>query len=576
MRMLEIIPDGNRPKAYTLVKAAMRDGTLLSATVFLPAGRGPFPAILERTCYVVAMGGGRAGMIGREGEFWTSKGYAFVVQDVRGRGDSDGVFEKFVHEEEDGFDTVEWVATQPWCDGSVGFCGQSYSANCALLPLRSGTPRGLKAIWASGCPGYWGRDGYGVYCNGAPEASGLRWSFWISGRQLQSGAASVAEGDPLGTRIDWDPIMRHLPVSDAHRLVGRDVPSIQDRFDPAKAADFLARMRLDTAFDRSAVPTMHATGWYDAYTPTIYNYVEFSRRNPDIHNLLIGPWEHVQLRRPKDMVVRGTDFGAERYFDMFELKREFFDFHLRGIGDFGSARPRRMIFDMHDRSWRGDIEVKDWFIRNRDSKAFFLSLEGGGGGGLTRRPPAEHEVRYVYDPQDPVYTSAGEDLVDSADDDIRWMTGRPDVLFFTTEPLAEDYVALGLPFLDLCVRMSTVDTDFIAILSEVRPDGMIRHLRSHGILRMMYRDGLENPRPVTPGSTYRITLDLQPVFHRFGKGCRIGVQIQSSLLNTYFRNLNTGADYYTTSDTVRVENTIYLGGRDGARLYLPGAGDRNV
>ncbi len=573
---IRVEPAPDRMKKFTNIKIPMRDGSYLSSIIFLPAGGGPFPVILERTCYVIALGSSRANLIRFEGKYWTDRGYAYVVQDVRGRGDSQGEFLPYVHDAEDGADTINWIAARKWCDGNVGTYGQSYSAYTALAPLKEAVPA-LKAVFNSGIPGLWGKHRYGYVCNGLLNSWHIRWRYQVAGRQAQ--ASSVYDDDiEDATRIDWDKIKLHLPVRGICREVGQNMDSWLELTCMEEAERLFRRLRFDEIYETAAVPMMHVTGWLDLFEPTISNYAKFVTRsgNREDQFLMVGPWTHFTLRNPAEQVINGVDFGKDVVVDMYEIKHRFFDSYVKGRQDFTAFQPKTKIYNVSERRWYENIDAASWYREPQDPKVYYFSsgdnFQPPQEDGLlsSQKRSAEQYDEFRYDPGDPVYSPLAEEG-ETRSIYLNWMQERHDVLTYSTEALAEDMPVSGKPRLQLYLGSDCSDTDFIVIISDVFPDGTALNLNNMHAFRMRYRHSLAEPQFLKEGEIYKLDFFLDAMHYTFFRGHKIRIQIQSSFLDFFFRSLNTGKDDYGTTEVKTARNRLYHGAGHASNLILPGA-----
>jgi hypothetical protein len=572
---VQIKSEAHRMRKYTNIKIPMRDGKYLSTIIFLPAGSGPFPVILERTCYVISLGCSRANLIRLEAKYWNEQGYAYVIQDVRGRGDSQGEFMPYVHDAADGADTINWIAAQDWCDGKIGTYGQSYSAYTALAPLKESVPA-LKAVFNSGIPGIWGKHRYGYICNGILNSWHIRWRYQVAGRQAQS---SSVYSDDLedDTRIDWNKIKMHLPVRGICREVGQNMDEWLKLTCIEEAEQLFKQLRFDDIYETAAVPMMHVTGWLDLFEPTISNYVRFSSRsgNQNKQFLMVGPWTHFVLRNPTEQVINGVNFGDDIVVDMYEVKRRFFDSYVKGGGDFSEFQPTTKIYNVAEREWHENIDVAAWYREPKNSKVYFFT--GGEASppqedGLLslKKPEKEQHDEFIYDPNAPIFSPL-EDQEADCSLYLNWMQKRDDVLTYSTDTLDTDVPVSGKPRLQLFLGSDCPDTDFIIIISDVFPDGAAMNLNNMHAFRMRYRNSLIEPHYLKEGDVYKLDFYLDAMYYTFFRGHKIRIQIQSSYLDFFFRSLNTGKDDYGTTEIRTAHNRLYHGAGQASKLIIPGA-----
>lgn len=541
------------------VRIAMRDGVELCATIHLPLGEGRYPAVLVRTAY------NRSGMFDR---FFTDHGMALVVQDTRGRYDSDGQHYPFVSEAADGEDTLRWIASQPWCDGNVGMYGPSYLAAVQFLaaPLCPDVLKASVPMFMSGdC---WKRA---YYCDGALSL-GLTWSwlcFEVPGR------VSKAAQMP---RLDVRQILLSLPVADMDRLTGAGrVPAYQDYVRQNRYGGHpweLLNIRNRAADFRT--PALLIGGWYDNYAAEAADtFVAFRRQSatPQLrqsHRLLIGPWSHGFHGSSR---LGEVDYGPEALRED-TAHRRWLDclLHGRAPSDF-MEKPVR-LFVMGINRWRDE---DDWPLPGTRYTPLYLH----GGGRLSPEAPGESAPdRYTYDPRDPVHAVGGNhsigpynpglyDICKPGSFDQSSVERRPDVLCYTTDPLDADTEVTGRVSVVLYAASSARDTDFVARLTDVHPDGRSMNI-TEGVIRARFRNGVWAP-PVLmdPGTVYAFTIDLQVTAHVFLEGHRIRLDVTSSNFPVWDRNLNTGNDPATDTEMRTADQAIHHSTACPSHVTLP-------
>ncbi|MEZ4457766.1 MAG: CocE/NonD family hydrolase, partial [Gemmatimonadales bacterium] len=324
---------------------------------------------------------------------------------------------------------------------------------------------------------------------------------------------------------------------------------------------------------RFEVPAYHLTGWYDALlNGTLRNFsglrdsagTAAARRN---QRLVVGPWTHA--RPAADTRRIGTvDFGPDAGLDSFELMIRWFDHWFHGTGDYPGPPVR--IFVMGENRWRDEQE---WPLARAQATAYFLSSDGtantaAGSGRLAtesvRGAPAD---TFTYDPARPVPTGQAG-AYSRAPTDQRETEARPDVLVYSTAPLAAPVEVTGPVSLEIWVVSSARDTDFTGRLVDVHPDGTARAL-TDGILRARYRNGPTAPELLVPGEPYRLRLDLGATSNLFLAGHRIRLEISSSNFPRFDRNPNTGAPFGTEATLVPAHQRILHDPAHQSRLVLP-------
>jgi uncharacterized protein len=540
------------------LQVPMRDGVVLRADLFRPESADPAPALLLRTPYDRSVR--LIPLSGIDPERAVEAGYAVVCQDVRGQFESEGEFYTFATEGPDGFDSVEWVAAQPWCDGAVGMVGRSYSATCQWLGASERPPH-LRAI----CPVVTGSDFYHgwVYQGGAFQLGfNLFWN-WMMSSKRQRGAVKPEE------------LFRHLPL----RTVPLPDPDwsrfYYEWLEHPTDDDFWAGLSVNRRYSRIEAPALNVGGWFDVFLGgTLENFVRMRREGGSDaaragQRLLVGPWAHGStygLFPDHGFDLHGPD-GA---IDFTERQLRFFDRHLRGETAEDGEPPVR-LFVMGANRWRDE---DDWPLARARPTPWYLQADGG----LSAEPPRDESPdAYVYDPRDPAPTIGGATSLpprmmkaNAGPLDQRGVEERADVLVYTSEPLAQPLEVTGPLMATLYAATDAPDTDFVVKLTEVWPDGRSL-LLTEGVLRARYRDGFEKARPVEPGAAHAYTIDLVATANVFSAGNRIRVLVTSSSFPRFDPNPNSGNEFGTdTADDLRAaRQTIFHDGGRPSHVLLP-------
>ena len=595
------------------VMVAMRDGVRLATDIYLPdaALRGErVPVLLERTPYDKR--GTNHGDRTLTAPVPVSKpeiaaqfvaaGYAYVLQDCRGRFASEGSFTKYLNEAEDGYDTLAWLVDQPWCDGRIGTLGLSYCAHvqAALAGL---DPPGLAAMFLD-CGGFSSAYHNGIRQGGAFELKQLTWAY---SQAIEAGDgdaerhAAIAAED-IGEWVRVMPWRRgHSPVKAAPEYEDYVVEQWEhDRFSPfwQQRGIYWRGSYAETA----DVPMVHLSGWYDPYSITaIENFTALSALKKGPVKLVLGPWTHGQ----RSVSFAGdVDFGpaapldgnlAENY---VALRRDWFDRHLKGLDAPEHLAAPVRLFVMGGGSGRRDATGRlDHGGRWRDETAWPLpstvpTIFHLHARGLLATEAAEPGMlSYDFDPADPVptiggaVTSGAPVMAAGAYDQRetaalfgarhpgRALAERLDVLVFETAPLAQDMELTGQVVARLFVSSSCVDTDFTIKLIDVYPpstdypQGFAMNL-AHGILRARFRHSFEQPEPMTSGSVHEIEISAFPTSNLFVTGHRIRVEVSSS--NFPHFDINQNVDWRVPGAEPQVaRNSVHLGGATPSHLILP-------
>jgi putative CocE/NonD family hydrolase len=535
----------------------MRDGTVLRADAYLPDGDEPVPAVVCRTPYNRSFP--LTPMAALDPERATEAGIALVVQDVRGLYDSEGDFSPFFSEGDDGYDTVEWVAAQPWCDGNVGMTGRSYPAATQWRAALERPPH-LRAI----SPVVVGSDYYSgwIYQGGAFQL-GFN-LFWV---HLMT--------DPKG-RGSLDQHFRHLPVTNPPLLEESPAGVFYREWVAHPTYDeHWRRLSIRGRYGDVEVPAFIVGGWFDVFLGgTLENFAGLrdeggSEEAREQTRLLIGPWAHGSaFGAYPDHSFK--EYGPDDRIDLAEQQLRFFAAHLRGEPD-DAATPIR-IFVMGANEWRDE---REWPLARAESVPWYLRADGL----LSPEPPdaGEEPDEYTYDPRDPAPTIGGPTSLpakfmrqNAGPLDQAPVEKRDDVLVYSSEPLAEPMEVTGPLELVLHAATSGPDTDWIAKLCDVDEEGRSRIL-AEGVLRARYREGFDEARPVEPDRAYEYEIDLIATSNVFAAGHRIRLDVTSSSFPRFDRNANTGLPLgEDTEDTLTAaRQRVFHDAERPSHLLLP-------
>jgi putative CocE/NonD family hydrolase len=552
-----------------------RDGVTLMADVMRPDLPGTFPVILSRTPY------GKDGFdFNRHCHHYAQHGYVTVMQDCRGRFESDGEYEPIFQEVADGFDAVEWAARLPWADGTVATQGQSYLAltQYAILCNDPLPPSLRAAAVLSGPANPWEgwtfhRGGPSMFCWNVPYAvHKARRTLKDRGRDDVLAAMDelvVPERDRFAPPLT-DAWARHLPLDDWGDILAEAAPYFAEHLSRGEDAGFWRRNDVTAHAASIDVPVLHASSWYDIFAdgaPAAYRAIRdhgASERTRGAQRLVMGPWHHGSYSTPSQ-VVGEMDLGpAAVAVDMQAMQLAWFDRWLKGIepDDTGDDDPVT-VFTLGAGTWE---RLSDWPPPDAAPQAWHLR----SAGLLTAEAPGDEPVEtWTYDPEDPVPTLGGANLsIPMGIMDQRPVEGRDDVLVFSSHVLAETVLVGGRVRVELWASTSAVETDFTAKLVDVHPDGYAQNLLD-GVIRTRYRHGRTRPEPVEPGAVEPYEIDLGDLSAAFLPGHRIRVEISSSNFPRFDRNLNTGEPFGAGTVSVVATQELWHTSDRPSRLVLP-------
>lgn len=566
------------------VPATMRDGTVLRANVFRPddGGAATFPVLLTRLPYGKDLPSGTSVLDPVQA---ARRGYVVVVQDVRGTFASGGEWFPFASEREDGADTLAWAAALPGANGDVGMFGASYfgftqwaaatqrpPALRAMAPMitwddpDNGVAR-RNGVVEIGTAGYWHlMQGLGQLARrgaGDPQAIGA----------AMVGVAREFDNLPKGGYAEL-PLERFGPLS----RLDIDAP-LNAMLSGERDEEMARRMRAAEAYDLD-LPMLHIGGWYDVFlNGTIRNFQAMRTRGNARQHLLIGPWTHGNVSQ----VAGDIDFGfaasgafVDLRADLMSMQLSFFDHWLRQIPNGYDQTPPVKYFVMGVNRWKtsdvwppADMQEQRWYLHSGGR-----ARGHSGDGQLSRSlPSSEPADTYVYNPATPTPTVGGATLLHPlfrpGARDQRHTEMREDVLVYTSAPMNAPLEVTGPVTVTLYVASDAPDTDFVARLMDVYPDGRSITL-TDGILRMRFRNGLDAPaKPLTPEQVHRIEIDLWATSTVFLPGHAIRVDVTSSSFPRWERNLNTGADNGRTTEMRQAHQTVLHDAEHPSHITLP-------
>lgn len=554
------------------VSVRMADGTSLVGSLYLPDhGRTKAPTILIRLPYGrLAWGEGYDSAL-----FFARQGYSVLVQDLRGTGDSGGELLPWQDAEADGVATLAWIRHQPWSTGRVGTFGCSALGETQFVLARANDPSHAAMI-ASGAGGAVGAAAgrysyFGLFEGGVLQlASGFGW-FVNSGPKRPEA--------PPARAFDYARHLRDLPVASLVQQV-RPAPNGYD--------DFLATPLGDPAWerwgyladqDRIGVPAFVINTWGDQTVGDSLAFAEQVRQSGQVpaskaQRVVIAPGRHCghmlgwSEGEFGDLEVKNA---AQPYADWY---LRWFDYWLRDTGKGLADLAPYTFFVLGENRWRS---ADQWPPREASMKRLML---GSGGHANSRRgdgtlAPAlaggagQDSLR--YDPANPVPSRGGpicctgnpndrSGPVDQAD-----VEEREDVLVYTSAPLEEDQVIAGPVKAHLRVSSTARDTDFVARLVDVWPDGRAINIQE-GALRVRYRDGVRTPRLMEAGVEYPIEVDMRSIAYLVPRGHRIRLDVTSSSFPRLDRNLNTGGPIFQEVAAVVALNSVHYGTEQGSSV----------
>jgi len=533
------------------VMVPMRDGTRLSTNIYRPDAEGEFPVILVRSPY------GSGGVGNKNGHFYAPKGYVYISQDARGRYSSEGQFYAFRDDASDGFDTQQWIAEQSWSNGKIGTAGGSYNGFTQWMSAKLNSPSLVTMM-----PVDTWFDSYSTMHQNGAFFLGV-FSYW-SVMMTQPFIVSTEEMEQKK-----DSILLTLPIINHDSVHGWRVGFYRDLLlHPTRDSFWDPSTVSDEDFSKINASVFNVGGWYDIFLKgTIDSYVKMTGDNidPEIRKkqrLMIGPWKHDWGKRK----YGDLDYGEDARVKKKAIELRWMDSQLKGIKNGVIDEPPVKIFTMGINKWRFENE---WpLARTNYTKYYFHS--GGrantlnGDGVLSSNLSSTAAVdTFTYDPQNPVIAK-----IMMGPNDQTYIEERNDVLVYTTEVLDADVEVTGPVTVKLFASSSETNTDFTAKLVDVHPDGKAIRI-CDGIIRASYRESNIEPSNIEPGKIYEYSIDLWATSNVFLKGHKIRVEISSSNLPRFDRNLNTGEYSAMSKKTKKALQMIYHSKEYPSHILLP-------
>lgn len=559
-------PDG----AYRLqwgVRIPLRDGVELNATLYRPPRLDdPLPAVVTMTPYI-------SDTYHERGRYFAQNGYVFLTVDVRGRGNSAGVFEPFLHMSEDGYDVVEWIAAQPWCNGKVGMWGGSYAGQNQWATLKARPPH--LATIAPAAAVHLGVDFPGVH--NIFYAYNMQWLTFTSGRTPNT---HLFQDDAF-----WDDkfkqlFIQHRPFQELDALVGNLSPTFQQWLAhpeaPAYWNQFLPSAADYAGFD---IPILTITGHFDGDQPGAMHYYRQHMQHGAAaaiasHYLIIGPYDHAGTRTPS-ATVGGLTFDAAALLDLNALHKAWYDWTMKGGERPAFLQQRVAYYVVGQEKWRyadsleaiGATPRRYYLFAGADARRDVFH-SGHLLETLQDSPPAS----YIYDPLDT--RSAGRDSRPEPDYLLSQRLAlalQGDGLIFHSTPLPQAVTMVGWLRLSAWLSLDTPDTDFYAAVYEITVEGQSVKL-GDALLRARYRHSLVKAELVTPGAIERYDFDTF-WFHarELGQGSYLRLVLTAPNTLHLMKNYNSGGVVAeeTDADARTAHVTLYADAQHPSYLELP-------
>ena len=584
------------------IMVEMRDGTNLSMDLYMPVGApGKLPTIFHRTPYNKNRSGDRF-------DYQLSlveRGYVLAIVDMRGRFEAEGRYKpgaggEISGDRSDAYETVTWITDQPWSNKKVGTIGCSYTGDTQVVLATTGHPHHLAAVPMASATGYLG---YGrpwqAFDGGVFELAQTAGWFSGSGSEIYYGppawvdreewfgsdAAKLFSQTQQRDKIAYFSYVQTLPIIDILKK-SKSAPTEYENFVSNNPnGEYFQGLDWANKTDRFDTPMLFVDSWYDygvAETLDMWNIARknaVSARSRDSHFVIIAPTTHCRyslsdgsehwIVGERDMGIAGLDF--------IDIQNRWYDHWLKGEDNGVTDMPKVQYFLMGKNEWRSS-EV--WPLANTKYKKFYLHSDGRansryGDGSISDTAPAGGQPpdQFVFDPATPVPSLGGQACCTGYDTgagayDQSKTEMRNDVLVYTSDVLEEGLNVTGPLEVVLYVSSSAKDTDFLAKLVDVYPDGRAFNVQE-GALRMRYREGFSKDLRMKTGEVYEARLDLHATSNYFGSGHRVRLEVSSSSFPRFDRNLNTGGNNYDESEWVIAENAVHHSAKYPSHLLLP-------
>jgi hypothetical protein len=556
------------------VSVPMRDGVKLAADIYRPAGVDKAPAILVRTPY-------KKEMSELQGRFYARRGYVFAIQDCRGRFSSTGVWEPFMNEAKDGYDAVEWLASQPFCNGKVGMIGASYLGWVQWWAASRHPPHLVTIIpnVSPPDPFYNVPYEYGVF---------FLWGAIWWADVVESNATADLSGAAMSKTMDrkFQKVLRSLPVVDLDKAVlGKENPYWRQWIAHPNNDSYWERSSFLDRLKDARIPVFHQSGWFDGDgIGTKLNYLKMASYKHPYQKLILGPWGHTDTASRR---IGDRDFGPQAIVDLQRLYLRWFDYWLKGLDNGITKEPLVDLFVMGTNKW---LHGETYPLANTQFRKLYLSSQGNansakGGGKLSwQLPPADAPAdRYTYDPGDPtpdpgMYEESEEsekkvrsveERKQEAEEYAQKLTEtRQDILVYISDPLEKPLTFAGPISAVLHAASSAKDTDWFVSLMEVDEKGKMYGL-GRGKIRARFRKSMKEPQLLKPGEIYQYTIDLWHTGITIPAGRRLRVEVASAAFPRFSRNLNTGGHNETETRYVSAQQAVYHDGQHASYILLP-------
>lgn len=544
------------------VPCVMRDGITLYSDIYMTNNTGTYPVLLMRQPYGRAI----ASTVSHAHPVWYAQnGYIVVIQDVRGRGDSEGEFTPFVQETADGYDTVEWAAALPGSNGKVGMYGFSYQG-ITQWAAAAEEPPALKAIAPSMCPS----DLYhGTFYPHGSFALGdkLPWAFQLARDTAKRAGDNKAMEYCSQVMRHPEDLLYHMPVAESHPILDQYFPTYYDWVGHTEYDEYWQeRNWLPKLKARKPIPALHIGGWYDSYLlGTLQSFEAFQdapRTTDSFQRLIIGPWAHI----PWGRMAGGVDHGADADGGIHKEQLRWFDYWLKGTPDETLLKEAPVrYFEQESRQWRtadrlpaaGKAAAQRFYLSGAD-----IPSNGTLSGGKLKVSEADIEAAaapdvFVYDARLPMksegYLPAERTMLQD----------RYEILVYTSDALAASLFVFGSPHVTVQCQTLAGPTDLVATLSAVSPEGKARFL-SIGVTEICSEDAQDG------NDWTEASIAMRPIAAEIPAGSAIRLELTGSAFPLFARHPNgvRAADKHKTAEDGLLIASVAVKSAEGAASYI--------
>ena len=584
------------------VMMPMRDGIRLATDIYRPKTDEKVPIIFSRTPYNFnSWGDGKERTRTAQRAYEAVKrGYAYVVQNERGRYYSEGEWDILGTPLTDGFDAFTWMKEQTWSNGKIGTYGCSSTAewqmavaalehpsHAAMVPQSFGAGVGRVGDFYE--QGNW-------YRGGAEQLLFFSWLYGVEHDKFKPRIPAGATQEdlirisrfydlaPENPPVDMSEALQHLPIQDFIQNIHgkREVFDKMVRRTPNHEDWYKGGLYHDDM--EISIPSFWFASWYDvSISPNLalFNHVRNNAKDQETRDnqyLVIAPTLHCRYTRAQENTIVGERSVGDARLNYDEQIYAWFDLWLKGEqNDFKEKTPRVQYYTMGINKWQA---AESWPPENTKMTTYYLNSDGhansaSGTGKLTTAAPKkkDHPDGFTYDPMKPVPSNGGNvcctgNAVKGGAFDQQNMETRDDILVYTTEPLTEGVEISGSIEATLYVSSDVKDTDFTLKLIDVYPDGTAYNL-DETIQRVRYREGYDKEVFMEDGKVYKVDLTPLSTSNYFEKGHRIRIEISSSNFPRFARNLNTGGNNYDEKEGVVAHNKVHHSKQYASHIKLP-------